>query len=124
MGVLIPNGFRRQVSITVLGKTAKSLETLSVLQAGTVLRIKAGAEEGSKTDGSAYSTLFAQVRPGTVARITAYGDADVAAVNALKPGDQVSALMTPIRERGMGYKLVEFIPTEAPATPPPAPPAA
>jgi hypothetical protein len=116
MGLLITR--RRPISAVIGGKTFRSLESVSSIVDAVVMHTKEGKPEGSRADGSEYSTLFAQVRPGTVARITAYGADDVAKFNNLHKGDVITADCTPISRDGMGFKLTELLsvtPVPAPA---------
>jgi hypothetical protein len=114
MGVLIPNS-RRRVTATVNGRKVSGMESVAILQGGTIDHVTKGRETGARSDGSEYATAHAQVVPGTVVRITGYGKENAETLLNMKPGDPISAYMTPISRFGQGFKLVEFIP-EPPAT--------
>lgn len=111
MGVLIPNS-RRRVTAVVNGRRVSGMETVAVLQNGTIDHVTKGRETGARSDGSVYATAHVQVVPGTVVRVTGYGEENAEKLLNMKQGDPISAFITPISRFGQGYKLAEFIPED------------
>jgi hypothetical protein len=104
MGVLVSNT-RRQVKTVLNGRTHTGMETVAIINDGKLVRLVAGKEEGSKLDGSEYTTAFVQVKPGHVIRIVGY-DTNAQALQALKTGDTVSGVLTPMPRNW--FKLAEL----------------
>jgi hypothetical protein len=118
-GLIIPT-YRRRISVQFDGRTINSLQSVAGVKDATVISISEGNPKGSRgMDHAEYATVHAQVEPGTVARITAYGPSEgLDQLRALKSGETVSALVTPYGSSrdNLGFKLVKFLPVDAPAS--------
>jgi hypothetical protein len=109
MGLLLPT-FRRRVVAEINGKNQSSLETVSAVKEGKLLRITEGGDKRSRVDGSEYVVAHVQVKPGTAIRVAGYGAEQIAAIRNIPVGGDFNAILTPMTRDA--YKLVEF---EAPS---------
>lgn len=105
MGLILPT-FRRRVEAEINGKRQSSLETVSAVKGGKLLRITEGGEKRSRVDGSEYVVAHVQVKPGVAIRVAGYGAEQIAAIRNIQVDGEFNAILTPMTRDA--YKLVEF----------------